>query len=256
MTIPISQNWTGRRGHLNSNSGKAKNDRLVLTFLLGTVRGVPCLRMPPSICTPNTMGSRVLNIQLGKILSLHGKTAISLCCSLNLCFRSCNRVGHEMTKFLYTTTSCTLSLPIHYHFLYTITSHTLSLPIHYHFLYTITSHTLPLPVYYHFLYTITSCTLPLPIHYHFLYTITSHTLSLPIHYHFLYTITSHTLPLPVYYHFLYTITSHTLPPQCRPYLPVLHKVVKEVVDNVCSEYLHPQLVSVLLCLPLHTDIKG
>ena len=171
MTIPISQNWTGRRGHLNSNSVKAKNDRLVLTFLLGTVRGVPCLRMPPSICTPNTMGSRVLNIQLGKIFSLHGKTAISLCCSLNLCFRSCNRVGHEMTKFLYTTTSCTL-------------------------------------------------------------------------------------PLPVHYHYLYTITSHTLPPQCRPYLPVLHKVVKEVVDNVCSEYLHPQLVSVLLCLPLHTDIKG
>ena len=43
--------------------------------LLGTQSGVPTFRMPLSTWTPTMMGSRVLKMNSGRILSLQGKMA-------------------------------------------------------------------------------------------------------------------------------------------------------------------------------------
>ena len=58
--------------------------REIHTSLLGTHIGVPFFTNPASIETPITIGSRELNIQFGRILSLHGNTAI---CLNSSCFR-------------------------------------------------------------------------------------------------------------------------------------------------------------------------
>ena len=39
------------------------------------------------------------------------------------------------------------------------------------------------------------------------------------------------------------------------YLPVFEEVVKEVVDDVCSEYPHTKIFGHFLSLPLHSNIK-
>ena len=61
---------------------------LLLTSFVGTVSGVPCLTTPPCTWTPTTIGSLLLKTQLGNILSLQGKTAMSLYCSRRRCFSS------------------------------------------------------------------------------------------------------------------------------------------------------------------------
>ena len=61
---------------------------IILTDFEGTQRGVPGLTIPASTTTPATIGSRDLNMQLGNMRSLHGKTATFLNWSLFFCLSS------------------------------------------------------------------------------------------------------------------------------------------------------------------------
>lgn len=60
----------------NNNSTDEIFERL--TPLLGTQSGVPCLRTPPSMITPITMGSLELKMNCGRTFTLAGKTATCL----------------------------------------------------------------------------------------------------------------------------------------------------------------------------------
>ena len=77
----------GREGVDMYNTVLTEDECGQLTFLVGTVRGVPGFTTPASTMTPITMGLRELKTQLGSILSLQGKMAR---CSFSLLLLSCN----------------------------------------------------------------------------------------------------------------------------------------------------------------------